>query len=176
MKKITLKQNGTFQHQWIHGLHNNIPENAVDVEDDVFMTLSQDPTKKYNQENKTISDYIPPFVEQEYKDKKTRDIDDDFNLSLVPVVVNSIFWRPGIDSASRFDGAKRISELVGATSVVFTDIDKTPHTLTFAEADQVIIAVGVDYQVKFMRRQSAIKAVADLPENSTQADIDAIVY
>jgi len=62
MKKITLTENNTFQHLWIPGLHNNIPENAIDVEDNIFMVLSQDPSKKYNQLTKTTSDYIAPFV------------------------------------------------------------------------------------------------------------------
>lgn len=62
MKKITLKQNGTFEHQWINGLHE-IPPAAIYVTDDVFMDLSQNPDgKKYDPETKRVSNYVPEFV------------------------------------------------------------------------------------------------------------------
>jgi len=61
MKKITLKQNDTFEHQWIAGLHK-MPAEAIDVTDAVFMQLSQNPqSKKYDPVTKIVSDYVPPF-------------------------------------------------------------------------------------------------------------------
>ena len=49
MKKITLKNDGRLEHLWIPGLHKQIPENAIEVEDTVFLELSQNPlTKKYD--------------------------------------------------------------------------------------------------------------------------------
>ncbi|MBL1321499.1 MAG: hypothetical protein COA63_010640 [Methylophaga sp.] len=62
MKKITLKQNGTFEHVWLDGLHN-IPSEAVKVTDSVFMQLSQNTnSKQYDPVTKDVSDYVAPFI------------------------------------------------------------------------------------------------------------------
>lgn len=63
MKKITLKLNGTFEHQWLDAIHGKVvPASAINVTDDVFMALSQNSeTKRYDLATKTVIDYLPPF-------------------------------------------------------------------------------------------------------------------
>lgn len=63
MKIISLNANGTFKCQWLPWLHgNNIPNQAIQVSDHVFMELSQNPyTKKYDEETESAVDFTQPF-------------------------------------------------------------------------------------------------------------------
>ena len=64
MKKITLKQNGTFEHLWIDAIHGaSIPASAIDVTDAVFMELSQNHDKKYDPATKIVSDVVKTQAE-----------------------------------------------------------------------------------------------------------------
>ncbi|MGZ8220006.1 MAG: hypothetical protein ACXWT0_00010 [Methylobacter sp.] len=63
MKTITLKTNGTFEHLWLKYVHSAIPDSAIDVSDDVFMLLSQDPEGKiYDPATGIVSNYVRPTL------------------------------------------------------------------------------------------------------------------
>ena len=71
MKLITLKQNGTFEHQWIESVHgDSIPQHVIEVTDAVFMQLSQNQAKKYDPVTKIVSDYIYTPTQTELDDIK----------------------------------------------------------------------------------------------------------
>lgn len=67
MKTITLKNNGTFEHLWLKYVHSTIPDSAIEVSDEVFMMLSQNPESKiYDPATGIVSDYIahPPTLDE----------------------------------------------------------------------------------------------------------------
>lgn len=174
MKKITLKQNGTFEHVWLKGIHQ-IPASAIEVTDEIFMQLSQNPDlKKYDQVTKNVSDYIPPFDLVSAKSITQSEIRSAFNMAeQLPVTDgNNVTWSGGYDSALKIDGAKRMAEMAGQTSITLFDNANAPHTLTILEAQAVILTLGADYQTKFATKQ-ALMVSADTATN--QADLDAIV-
>ena len=87
-----------------------------------------------------------------------------FTDTTTPVVVDTVSYHSGIESAYRLDAALRLNEKAGLTEVSFTGIDNEAHVLTVAQANAVILAVGQDYQIKFMKKQLkmvAIKNAAD---------------
>jgi hypothetical protein len=62
LKKITLKADGTLEHIWIPGLHKKIPDDAVEVSDEITDSLLQNrESKKYDKARKAAVDYSPPF-------------------------------------------------------------------------------------------------------------------
>ena len=109
--------------------------------------------------------------------QKGIDIRKTFNDSLSDNITTNISsWYSGEESAMKMDGAVRISEMTGNNEVTLTDINRTPHTMPLEHAYDIIKTVGTDYQGKFMRKQAALKAVADLPETAVKADFEAIVF
>lgn len=86
-------------------------------------------------------------------DKKTHMIVKFNEVSVEPVIVNSITYNGGFDSALKLDGAKRLAELAKLTEVVFFDTSNQPHTLTIAEANFVILSISVKYQTDFAKVQ-----------------------
>lgn len=178
MKKITLKQNGTFEHQWITSIHGeSIPESAIDVTDAIFMALSQNHNKKYNPTTKIVSDYVPPFDIEASLNSKRGDIRTAFNTAaILPVTdANSDVWSGGFDSALKMDAAKRMAEMAGFTQVSLFDAANVERVLTIEAASVVVLTVGADYQTKFAQKQALMAAVDALPNTAAQSDVDAIV-
>ncbi|MEW4983057.1 MAG: hypothetical protein AB1Y26_07480 [Cycloclasticus sp.] len=177
MKKITLKQNGTFDHVWLKSIHT-IPESAIEVSNADFMLLSQNTnSKRYDIATATVLDYVPDFVIGDAKNIKHSEIRTAFNTgSVLPVTdANSDVWSGGFDSALKIDAAKRMAEMAGLTAVSIFDAANVEHALSLAEADVVILTLGADYQTKFAQKQALMTAVDALGETATQADLDAIV-
>lgn len=96
-----------------------------------------------------------------------------FTDTLAPVVVNTVSYHPGIESAYRLDAALRLNEKAGLTDVSFTDINNVAHVLTIAQANAVIIAVGQDYQIKFMKKQ---QKMVDIKNATDEAAVNLITY
>jgi hypothetical protein len=89
MKKITLKDDLTFEHLWIPGHHNNIPETAIDVSDEVFLILSQNPTsKQYNPESELAVDYAQPFSFEAAFSSITTEIRRKFAAAMAPITAD----------------------------------------------------------------------------------------
>lgn len=94
------------------------------------------------------------------KEAKRNAIREEFETqSNEPVVVSSVSYHGGYDSTMKLDGAKRMAELSGMTSVEFFDINNVGHTLTLTEAQEVILAVGGDYQARFANKQARMNAL-----------------
>lgn len=89
---------------------------------------------------------------------KAQKIRDSLN-DIPPVTVGTVSYHGGYESAMKLDGAKRIAESAGMTSVVFYDIDNIGHTLTLTEAQNVVLAVGSDYQTRFGVKQARMVAL-----------------
>ncbi len=177
MKKITLKQNGTFEHVWVPKIHT-IPEAAIEVSDTDFMLLSQNTnSKRYDIATDTVLDFVPDFVIVDAKKIKQSEIRSAFNTAAIfPVTdANSINWSGGFDSALKIDAAKRMAQMAGLTAVSIFDAANVEHALSLAEAEVVILTIGADYQTKFAQKQALMTAVDGLDETATQADLDAIV-
>jgi len=177
MKKITLKQNGTFEHQWIAGLHS-IPANAIDVTDDVFMQLSQNTqTKKYDTNTNAVIDYMPPFVLADAIQQKYNEIRAAFKMAIsLPITdASGVIWDGGYDSALKIDAAKRLAVLAGQTTLDIYDKNNNAHNLSLSDVDNIVLLIGDDYQTKFKKKQAFMNQVDALPGTSTQADIDGIV-
>lgn len=90
-----------------------------------------------------------------------------------PVVVGNITYFGGVESATKLDSAKRLSELVGATTVTFFDVNNLPNTLTIAEAEAVIIAIAVKYQNDFAKKQGLYSLITS---TTTLGTLDTIVW
>jgi len=88
---------------------------------------------------------------------------------LTQVVVDDISWFGGDISVTKLDGAKRLSEMGGATTVTFFDVDNVPHTLTLTEAETVILTIGVKYQTDFAKKQTLFNAI------STAVDVEEVL-
>lgn len=110
----------------------------------------------------------PEFTDAELlanaKEAKRNKIRQAFNTeSEAPVLVGTVSYHGGFDSATKLDGAKRMVEIAGGTEVTFFDVDNLPHVLTLAEATTVILTIGADYQTKFATKQAKMVQV----ENAT---------
>lgn len=123
----------------------------------------------------TISATLPAsIVLKNAKLTKQDEVRNAFLLDIsAPVAVASVSYHAGIDSGIKLDGAVRLAVKAGQTSVVFTDINNQPNTLTIAQADAVVIAVGTDYQSKFLRKQQAMVSIANA---SDLTSVNAITY
>lgn len=104
----------------------------------------------------------PPTIEQ-LKDRKYQKIREDF----AKVVNNDVgIYQGGFDSAIKLDAAKRLAEAAGQTQTTFYDADNIAHTLTLAEAQNIIIAVALAYQSSFAVKQGRMVIV----KNATTAE------
>lgn len=75
------------------------------------------------------------------------------------VTALGIVWQGGYEKALRLDAAKRFAQLAGQPNVTFYDLANVGHTLSFPEADQVIMAIAGAYQASFTRKQSKMVAI-----------------
>lgn len=98
------------------------------------------------------------------KETKRNQIRNAFNAQAeLPVVVGTVSYHGGFDSASKLDAAKRMVEASGGLKVTFFDTTNLPHVLTLLEAATVILTIGADYQTKFATKQAKMAQV----ENAT---------
>lgn len=84
-----------------------------------------------------------------------------FNAEVLStILVNNIMWFGGDISVTKLDGAKRLNELGGSTTVTFYDVYNLPHILTILEAEDVILAIGIKYQQDFSKKQSLFNSIS----------------
>ena len=92
------------------------------------------------------------------------------NVEESTLEVLGITWHAGYNSGQRLDGARRLSMEAGMTHVGFSDVDNVYHNLTIAEATQVVMAIGQDFQTKFAQQQAwkiqtdNATSIAELPD------------
>jgi hypothetical protein len=67
---------------------------------------------------------------------------------------NNVTWNGGYTSASKINGAIQVQQMKSKTTVDLFDIDNVKHTLSIADAQQVALLLGDDYQVKFAQKQA----------------------
>lgn len=106
----------------------------------------------------------PEFTEAELlnnaKELKRQSIRTAFEVeSNTPVMVGTVSYHGGFESAMKLDAARRLSEAAGMTEAVFFDTSNIPHTLTLAEAQSVVTTIGAKYQSDFGKKQSLMVAV-----------------
>jgi len=90
-----------------------------------------------------------------------------------PVTVAGVTYNGGYDSALKLDGAKRLAELTGHTSVTFYDIGNFSHILTIAEANDVITSIATSYQSSLSKKQSKLVYINAA---TTIADVEAAIW
>ena len=100
------------------------------------------------------------------KDVIRRELENSFDE---PIEELSLFWDAGFNSSLSIDGAARISENAGNTTVTIHDSDNKPQELTIAEAIQVAAVIGSDYQTKFALKQARMVQVDDVDKTATNA-------
>lgn len=123
----------------------------------------------------TMQTTIPTAILLERtKETKRKEIRVEFyNDCLNSVVVDTISYHGGIDSAYRLDGALRLTEKASLTEVSFTDVNNVAHVLTIAQANVIILAVGQDYQTKFMNKQ---QKMVDIESAADEVAVNLIQY
>lgn len=182
MKKITLKQNGTFEHQWIEGVHA-IPANAIDVSDAVFMQLSQHPdTKIYNPVTQVVSDYSKPFVFADAVTIKRIEInagrDSALSSPTSTVQASGATWQSNPSAMAELNDALTLSMGLSETpaGIQWRDEANVNHTATLALLLSIAGARAVQKNA-IWQRSWALKDQLDALNSftATQADIDAIV-
>ena len=81
-KTITLKEDGTFEHVWIHSVHE-IPSTAIEVSVADYLLLVNNPdSKRYDIAAGTVVDYVPPFVLADAKTIKLAEINSKASAAL----------------------------------------------------------------------------------------------
>lgn len=180
MKTITLKQNGTFEHQWIASLHGKaVPASAIEVTDAVFMVLSQNPqSKKYEPDTKTVSDYAPPFDVVTALNNKRNEINTASKTALNGII--SQYTREEIDSwtIQEAEATAWTADNQAETPLIDGMVANRP-SVDKAELIRRILANAASYKVfsgavigKKQAFEDTLNALG--PATATQADIDAI--
>lgn len=68
-------------------------------------------------------------------------------------------WNAGMQSALSIDGAIRLADVVGLTSVALYDLHNMEHVMSLQDGMAVAAAIGADYQRKFSAKQHALVAL-----------------
>lgn len=111
---------------------------------------------------------------EQSKERKRLDISKAFDVEVVvPVTVAGVTYFGGDVSATKLDSAKRLSELVGLTSVTFFDVNNIGHSLTIAKATDVIVALAIKYQTDFAKKQGLY---ADITSATTLSELNLITW
>jgi hypothetical protein len=177
MKKITLKSDGTFEHQWINGVHN-IPEHAIDVDDDVFILLSQSPTTKiYDPVTKTVSDYIKPFVLTEAQQYASSRIEAYRNDAIVQSVTSSALGAPHTYNAKE-ENRNFLNNLItlgNGGKFTCSDADgvkvRRPHT----HEQLLVLAHDIEAHISAQFDRYELK-LSEIAAAATQAELEAITW
>jgi hypothetical protein len=109
------------------------------------------------------------------KDAQIATLSESFqSAALSPVTdANGVQWNGGESSALSIDGAIRLAQNSGATSVDLWDYANTKHTLTIAEAQAVAAAVGGAFQTAYAKWQTLRAQVVNA---TTVSAVQAIVW
>lgn len=112
------------------------------------------------EEAKTILNPLTHISLADLKELKKSEIREKFEIdSNKSVLALTYRWNGGFDSAIKLDAAKRLSESAGLTSVVFFDINNIPHSLSFPDALQVIIAVASSFQYQLGKKNALLNVI-----------------
>ena len=97
-----------------------------------------------------------------------------FNAAVeAPVDVAGVLYHGGYESVNKLDGAYRLAEKLGLTSITFTDSNRAPHDLLLADANTVILTIGQQYQFHFLNKQAKL---IEVEEAVDEAELDLITY
>jgi len=89
------------------------------------------------------------------------------------ILVGTVTYQGGFDSAIKLDAAKRLAEAAGLTSVTFYDASDVAQTLTLPDAMVVVLTVAGAYQASLAKKQAAMVAI---DAASTKTKINAVTY
>lgn len=70
------------------------------------------------------------------------------------ILIDSVEYQGGYDSAIKLDSAKRLSESAGLEVVTFYDAQNNPHELLLSDANNIVISVAGKYQKDFGKYQN----------------------
>lgn len=186
MKTITLKPDGRFEHQWLNSHGDNIPENAIQVKDEVFMTLSQNPdTKTYDRNTKIIGDYVEPFNFTNAFNEKMTKVVTGFKLQMSVITLaytaEDIASFPVQESEAKAWNADNTVEtpLLDAMVANRPSVDKATlvsRILANSVLYKHVAGPAIGKKQHFEDLLYALKAQHEDPEQPdvTQADFDAI--
>lgn len=80
--------------------------------------------------------------------------------AVAPVTdANGVSWHGGQGSALAIDGAVRIAEQAGSTSVTIYDLDGTGHPMPLTEAKNVVLTIGVKYEQDFGKEKTLLRQI-----------------
>lgn len=183
MKKITLKDDFTFQHLFIPGVHKIIPETAIDVTEEVFMSLSQNPqSMRYNPETRLSEDYVQPFIFGASVAAKKTEIEHarDAALKFQDATVNASGsnWQVDPTAMAELNDILTLSTALGAVpeGIEWRDADNVNHPATLELLLSIAAARAIQKDA-IWKKSWQLKSQVDAldSETATQADIDAIV-
>lgn len=183
MKKITLKNDGRLEHLWIPGLHKQIPENAIEVEDTVFLELSQNPlTKKYDEQTESAIDFVALYSFVEAVKSKLTEINSKRDQALkrqdATVEANGSTWQVDPNAMAELNDAITLSTALGAApeGLEWRDANNVNHPATLPLLLAIASARAVQKDA-IWKHSWQLKAQIEAldSETATQADIDNIV-
>lgn len=187
-KKITLMADGRLEHVWISAVHGDfIPETAIDVDDAIFLQLSQNPqTKKYDPATQTISDYVQPFVFADALAEKRAEIDSKSSEALTSIT--SKYTREERDTweIQKLEAEAWTADNQSPTPFIDSLVANRPSKTKPAMCARILekSALYIDQsgavigkKQAFVDQLYALQAQQDDPNQPdiTQVDIDAIV-
>ena len=87
-------------------------------------------------------------------------------------------WNGGMNSALSIDGAVRMAENAGLTSITLYDNSNDEHVVDIATGKNIAAAIGAAYQTKFALKQTLFKQLdsIDLEIAEARSQIEAITY
>lgn len=92
---------------------------------------------------------------QNSKDEKYIEVKKDFTTQESEnILIDSVEYQGGYDSAIKLDSAKRLSESAGLEVVTFYDAQNNPHELLLSDANNIVISVAGKYQKDFGKYQN----------------------
>jgi len=176
MKKITLKENGTFEHVWLPTIHT-IPAAAIEVSDADFMLLSQNPQTKAWLDG-VVVDYVAAFDWAQAILQKQGAINSAFNTALDSI--SQLYTRQEIDSwptqkdeaTAWHDDNAEVTPLIDAIVANRPSVDKAilvSRILTNSANYKAISGVALG------KKQAFEDTLYALPSNAIKSDFDAIV-
>ena len=146
------------------------------LNDSLFVPVC-DGNTHYQEVKKFIADggtVEPAFSIDDLKRIKKGEIKKAFSASSVEnVAVGTVTWNGGFESIGKINGAIQLAQALGQTTVTLYDAANTPHDLSVADAQSVVIELGKKYQSDFAKKQSLY---AQIDAAATEQEIDAIVW
>jgi len=90
-----------------------------------------------------------------------------------PQTVGGITYHGGFESVIRLDAAKRLAEDLSQSDVTLFDVDNVGHTLSIADATEVIQTLGQQTQTDFAKKQGLL---VDIENAANSATADGIAW